>query len=238
MTYHQITLAERYHLGQLRAVGARPAAIARVLGGTASTIGREVRRNRTRRWDLSAVSRRLVRARPAQPLAAQSAAYAARTGPGDRPVLRRQDGVPSRSRGGGRRRAAADQPRDHLSLHLGRRRAGGALYRFCAGARKRPPALRAGTTAAAGSRRGARSPTRPGDRGARGSSAIGRSTPSRGQRAGHCLVSLVERKTGLPRCSGKLRRPHRRRLHRARAGGCSGGSRIRCGRSRRTTAAR
>jgi IS30 family transposase len=46
MTYHQITLAERYPMASLRAVGAHPAAIARELGRHLSTILRELRPNR------------------------------------------------------------------------------------------------------------------------------------------------------------------------------------------------
>lgn len=45
--YRQITVAERYTLGLLRQLGYPAAAIARVLGRHRSTIGREVHRNRT-----------------------------------------------------------------------------------------------------------------------------------------------------------------------------------------------
>jgi IS30 family transposase len=48
MTYCQITAAERYTLGLLRRQGLTPAAIAGILGRHRSTIGRELRRNRTR----------------------------------------------------------------------------------------------------------------------------------------------------------------------------------------------
>jgi len=47
MSYHQITAAERYTLGLLRQQGLHPAAIARVLGRHRSTVSRELRRNRT-----------------------------------------------------------------------------------------------------------------------------------------------------------------------------------------------
>ena len=47
MLYRQITFAERYTLGLLRQRGLSAAEIARVLGRHRSTIGREVRRNRT-----------------------------------------------------------------------------------------------------------------------------------------------------------------------------------------------
>ena len=47
MSYHQITAAERYTLSVLRQQGLTAAAIARVLGRHRSTIGREVRRNRS-----------------------------------------------------------------------------------------------------------------------------------------------------------------------------------------------
>jgi IS30 family transposase len=45
MTYHQVTLEERYALAVLRQQGLSAAAIARALGRHRSTIGREVRRN-------------------------------------------------------------------------------------------------------------------------------------------------------------------------------------------------
>jgi IS30 family transposase len=48
MMYHQVTYAERYTLALLRQRGLSAAEIARVLGRHRSTIGREVRRNRTR----------------------------------------------------------------------------------------------------------------------------------------------------------------------------------------------
>lgn len=47
MMYCQITSAERYTLGLLRQQGLRPAMIARVMGRHRSTIGRELRRNRS-----------------------------------------------------------------------------------------------------------------------------------------------------------------------------------------------
>jgi len=47
MSYCQITAAERYTLAVLRQQGLRPAAIAQVLGRHRSSIGRELRRNRT-----------------------------------------------------------------------------------------------------------------------------------------------------------------------------------------------
>ena len=47
MSYHQITYAERYTIAVLRQLGLCPAAIARVLGRHRSSIGRELRRNRT-----------------------------------------------------------------------------------------------------------------------------------------------------------------------------------------------
>lgn len=49
MTYHQITYEERYTLGVLRQRGLSAAAIARALGRHRSSIGREIRRNRTPR---------------------------------------------------------------------------------------------------------------------------------------------------------------------------------------------
>lgn len=47
MTYHQITYEERYTIGLLRRQGLSPAAIARVLGRHRSTVLRETQRNRS-----------------------------------------------------------------------------------------------------------------------------------------------------------------------------------------------
>lgn len=47
-TYHQLTPGERYELSALRKQGLKPAAIARALGRHRSTIGREIRRNSNR----------------------------------------------------------------------------------------------------------------------------------------------------------------------------------------------
>ena len=49
MTYHQLTQAESYRIGDLRIHGWWPAAIARILRRHPSTIGRELARNRTAR---------------------------------------------------------------------------------------------------------------------------------------------------------------------------------------------
>src|SRR3990167_4301393 len=46
MTYYQLTPDERYTIASMRAVGRRPAEIARVLGRHRSTICREIQRNR------------------------------------------------------------------------------------------------------------------------------------------------------------------------------------------------
>ena len=45
--YHQLTQEERYRIGAERSIGSSHAAIARLLGRHPSTIGRELRRNRT-----------------------------------------------------------------------------------------------------------------------------------------------------------------------------------------------
>src|SRR5664279_1310958 len=47
MSYHQVTAAERYTLSVLRRQGLTDAAIARAMGRHRSTIGREMRRNRS-----------------------------------------------------------------------------------------------------------------------------------------------------------------------------------------------
>lgn len=72
MTYHQITLEERYHLQALRGVAPSLAAIARVLGRHRSTIGRELRRHRSKRGP-PALPGPLLCPDPAEPLPPQSA---------------------------------------------------------------------------------------------------------------------------------------------------------------------
>ena len=64
MTYHQITLEERYRISALRQEGHYPAAIARRVGRHRSTISREFARNRSR-CTIEHQRRKRARARPA-----------------------------------------------------------------------------------------------------------------------------------------------------------------------------
>ncbi len=125
--YSQITVDERYTLGLLRRLGLRPADIARALGRHRSTIGRELRRNtrpdggyrpavaqertNARRWR----SRGGERFTPAE--------FALVTA-----HLRPQVESRADRRGAPADRSVGDQPRDDLSLHLGRQAARGQLH--------------------------------------------------------------------------------------------------------------
>ncbi len=194
MTYHQITWAERYQIASLRAVGARPAAIARELRRHPSTILREVRRNRN--------CEERYRAHPAQ---CQAVARRSRSRRNRRlgaaewgHVVRhlRARWSPEQIAGWGRRTGALTISHETIYRYVAYdRRSGGELHRYLRGARK----LR---RRRAGSAR-------------RGSGLLGPSiglrpaSVERREQIGHweidtvlgrgsreCILSLVERKTG------------------------------------------
>lgn len=206
MKYHQITFAERYTLGLLRQRGLSAAAIARVLGRHRSTIGREVRRNRTHhdggyRPQLADWYARGRRSRSRRNRRFGTAEWERIQ------VLLREDWSPEQVAGRLRREGALRISHETIYRYIwADKRAGGTLWRHLRGARKLKR-KRYGAYDSRGRLAGKRPITaRPAVVEARtevghweGDTILGA-----GQ-AGPCVLSLVERKTGYL-VLGKLRR--------------------------------
>jgi IS30 family transposase len=203
--YPQITAAERYTLGTLRQLGYTAAAIARILGRHRSTIGREVRRNATRhdgsyRPQLAhwyATSRRSLSRRNQRFTAADWLQ-----------VHTRLRELWSPEQVAGRLRAEQQLRISHETIYRhiwADKRAGGTLHTHLRGARKQCR-KRYGHYDSRGRLAGKRPITdRPAIVGAR--SRIGdweADTVLGALSDSHCLLSLVERKTGYL-VLGKLR---------------------------------
>lgn len=194
MTYHQITLEERYHLASLRAVGARPAEIARALQRHPSTIRRELRRNRTRGGP--------YRPYPAECYARTRRSHSRRnqrltTADWGQVVagLRRQ-WSPEQIAGRGRRLGTLRISHETIYRYLGaERRAGGVLYRLLRGARKQRR-RRAGSVRRRGQRLGRPLSARPAHVAGRRQRGHWEIDTVAGATSRDCLLSLVERKTG------------------------------------------
>jgi IS30 family transposase len=198
MMYCQITFAERYTLGLLRQRGLRPAAIARVLGRHRSSIGREIRRNRsnsdgTYRLQLAdwyARSRRSRSRRNAQFTAADWARVEA---------LVREGWSPEQIAGRLRRGAVLSISHETIYRRIWRdKRSGGSLYIHLRGARKQKR-KRYGAYDSRGRLAGKRPITaRPA--GAEHRSRFGHweaDTMLGAGQAGPCVLTLVERKSGF-----------------------------------------
>jgi transposase, IS30 family len=194
MTYHQITCGERYLIASLRALGARPAAIARELGRHPSTIVRELWRNRN--------CEDRYRAQPAHGQAMARRSHSRRNrrlAAADwRQVVGRlrAQWSPEQIAGWGRATGAVRISHETIYRHVAMdRHAGGVLHRYLRGARK----LR--RRRAGSARRGT---------GLLGPSIARRpASVQRRRRIGHwevdtvlgrgsrdCILTLVERKTG------------------------------------------
>ncbi len=197
MSYTQITYAERYTLALLRQRGLCPAAIARVLGRHRSTIGREVRRNRTHhdggyRAQVADWYARGRRSRSRRNRRFTGAAWAL-----VRARLEQQwspEQVAGRLRREGRLRISHETIYRYIWAD---KAAGGQLYRQLRGARKQRR-KRYGTYERRGRVAGKRPITaRPAAVEAR--RAVGHwevDTVLGAGQAGPCVLSLVERKTG------------------------------------------
>ena len=203
--YPQITAAERYTLGTLRQLGYSAAAIARVLGRHRSTIGREVHRNATRHdgtyrpqlanWYAS--SRRSRSRRNQRFTATDWAQVHAR--------LREQwspEQVAGRLRGEQLLRISHETIYRHIWAD---KRAGGSLHTHLRGARKQRR-KRYGQYDSRGRLAGKRGiAERPAIVDARGRIGDWEADTMLGALSdSHCLLSLVERKTGYL-VLGKLR---------------------------------
>jgi IS30 family transposase len=198
MMYCQITFAERYTLGLLRQRGLRPAAIARVLGRHRSSIGREIRRNRSNSdgtyrpqlADWYARSRRSRSRRNTQFTATDWARVEA---------LVREDWSPEQIAGRLRRDAVLSVSHETIYRRIWRdKRLGGSLYLHLRGARKQKR-KRYGAYDSRGRLAGKRPITaRPA--GAEHRSRFGHweaDTVLGAGQAGPCVLTLVERKSGF-----------------------------------------
>lgn len=135
MPYQQITLEERYQLAQLRALGLRPAAIARRLGRHRSTIHRELGRNTSRRgryeWYHAHCQARTRRSRSRRNRRLTAADWARVL-----PALR-QGWSPEQIAGRGRRAGTLRVSHETIYQYIARdRRDGGTLYRWLPQGRK------------------------------------------------------------------------------------------------------
>jgi IS30 family transposase len=194
MNYSQITLEQRYHLASLRAVGARPAAIARALGRHRSTISRELRRNRTtggpyRAYPADCYARtRRRRSRRNQRLTAVDWEQVV--------AGLRRDWSPEQIAGRGRLRGTLHISHETIYRYIwADYRAGGTLYRLLRGARKRRR-RRGGSGRRRGQRLGRPLSERPPHVAARRQRGHWEIDTVVGGTSRDGLLSLVERKTG------------------------------------------
>ena len=194
--YLQITREERYTIAGLRRAGLRPAAIARVLGRHRSTIGRELRRNRTVREG--------YRPRPADWYARDRRSRSRRNqrftaGDWERiHTLLREDWSPEQI--SGRLRRERKLVISHETIYRAiwaDKEAGGTLYRHLRGARKQRR-KRYGAYDSRGRLAGKRLiSSRPAAVDAR--TQVGHwevDTMLGAGQAGPCVLTMVERKTG------------------------------------------
>lgn len=194
MNYTQITLEERYHLAGLRALGARPAEIARALGRHRSTISREVRRNRTPSGpyrpypaDCAARRRRRVSRRNQRLTLATWGQVVAQLA---------QGWSPEQIAGRGRRTGTLRISRETIYRYVWADfRAGGVLWRYLRGSRKRRR-RRGGHWRRPGAQRGRPLSERPAHVATRRRLGHWEIDSVVGPRTADGLVSLVERKSG------------------------------------------
>ena len=196
MSYHQLTSGERYMLSALRRQGLHQAAIARQLGRHRSTIGRELQRNGSR-WDgsyrpsvaIERTSGRRSRSRRNQRFT--------RTDLRRVDALLRQQWSPEQVSGYLRRHRLLSISHETIYRHVWRdRRHGGTLYQQLRGARKQRR-KRYGAYDSRGRLAGKRPITdRPPIVERRGRLGDWEIDTVMGTGSPHCLVTLVERKTG------------------------------------------
>ena len=194
-TYHQLTSGERYELSALRKQGLRPAAIARALGRHRSTVCREIRRNRSQDGAYRpSVAGEMTRGRRSR--SRRNRHFTA----GDWRVVRPwllQDFSPEQISGWLRRRRELSISHETIYKYIWQdRRRGGTLYRHLRGARKQRR-KRYGQYDSRGRLAGKR-PISERPPGAENRSRVGHlegDTVLGTDR--HCLLTLVDRKTGF-----------------------------------------
>ncbi len=197
MTYHQLTSGERYMLAALRRQGCNQSQIARSLGRHRSTVCREVRRNSTRADGhyraFTAQERtngRRSRSRRNQRFSAEDFALIDE-------LLRRQ-WSPEQVAGHLRRLGRLLISHETIYRHVWRdKKAGGALYTHLRGARKRRR-KRYGAYDSRGRLAGKRPISeRPAEVEARSHVGHWEADTVMGAGSKDCVLTLVERKTGL-----------------------------------------
>ena len=197
MTYRQLTSEERYMLAALRRQGFNQSRIARTLGRHRSTVGRELRRNSTRadgRYRASTAQERTngrrSRSRRNQRFSAQDFALVEE-------LLCRQ-WSPEQVAGHLRRTGQLSISHETIYRHVWRdKRAGGTLYTHLRGARKRRR-KRYGAYDSRGRLAGKRLISeRPAEVEARSHVGHWEADTVAGAGSKDCVLTLVERKTGL-----------------------------------------
>jgi IS30 family transposase len=197
MTYHQLTSGERYMLAALRRQGCNQSEIARSLGRHRSTVCREVRRNSTRadgRYRAFTAQERTngrrSRSRRNQRFTAEDLAVV-------NELLCRQ-WSPEQVAGYLRRTGQLLISHETIYRHVWRdKKAGGALYTHLRGARKRRR-KRYGAYDSRGRLAGKRMISeRPAEVETRGRVGHWEADTVAGAGAKDCVLTLVERKTGL-----------------------------------------
>lgn len=197
MTYRQLTSEERYMLATLRRQGWHQAEIARALGRHRSTVGRELRRNSTRsdgRYRASTAQERTNgrRSRSRRHRRFTAADFALIDG-----LLRRQ-WSPEQVAGYLRREGRLSISHETIYRHVWRdKREGGLLYTHLRGARKRRR-KRYGAYDSRGRLAGKRMISeRPAEVETRQEAGHWEIDTVIGTGSKDCIVSLVERKSGL-----------------------------------------
>jgi len=206
MTYHQITLEERYSLGLLRQCSVSPATVARVLGRHRSTIGRELQRNATPRDQCYRPQLADWYARGRRSRSRRNHRFSPAAWERVRALLQ-ADWSPEQVAGRLRRDGELTISHETIYRYIwADKHAGGTLYRHLRGARKRRR-KRYGRYDSRGRLAGKRPiATRPAAAETRAQVGHWEADTMLGAgQAGPCVLSLVERKTGYL-VLGKLRR--------------------------------
>ena len=197
MTYHQLSPAERYMLAALRKQGCNKSQIARALGRHRSTVGRELRRNSTKtdgRYRASTAQERANgrRSRSRRNRRFTAADFALIDG-----LLRRQ-WSPEQVAGHLRRAGLLAVSHETIYRHVWRdKKRGGLLYTHLRGARKRRR-KRYGAYDSRGKLAGKRLISeRPPGVETRQQTGHWEIDTVMGSGSKDCIVSLVERKSGL-----------------------------------------
>ena len=197
MTYRQLSPEERYMLAALRKQGFNKAQIARALGRHRSTVGRELRRNRTRADGRYRASTAQEKANGRRSRSRRNRRFTPADFAQVEELLRRQ-WSPEQVAGHLRREGRLSLSHETIYRHIWRdKREGGTLYTYLRGARKRRR-KRYGAYDSRGRLAGKRMISeRPAEVEGRAEVGHWEVDTVMGSGSKDCIVSLVERKTGL-----------------------------------------